>query len=127
MYLRALRGYEIAIEPQNIPSYRPAINTIWGLGALLWSQGHLADARKYYQRAYTDLKELLRPSHKDVQSLQNTLLDQSPAIEGESMLTVGAEMPTPTPTPAPTQARTSRRREVLKRVLGIRSKYKTYS
>ncbi|KAK2599959.1 hypothetical protein QQS21_005343 [Conoideocrella luteorostrata] len=51
-YLRALRGYEKVIGTQNVTRYRPAINTTWGLGSLLWSQGHLVEARGNYQRAY---------------------------------------------------------------------------
>ncbi|OAQ58796.1 kinesin light chain [Pochonia chlamydosporia 170] len=103
MYLRALRGYKKVIEPQNITRYRPAINTRWGLGSLLWTHGQLVEARTYYQRAYSDLKGLLGSSHKDVQSLQNTLLDLNRAIEAGS---VGGDRPTPTPT----QSRKNRRR-----------------
>ncbi|KAH0594590.1 hypothetical protein MHUMG1_07424 [Metarhizium humberi] len=112
MFLRALRGYEKVIEPQNITRYRPAINTMWGLGSLLWSQGQLVEARTSYQCAYSDLKGLLGSSHEDVQSLQNTLLDLNRTIEAGS---VDGDWPTP-------QSRKNSCREVLKKVLGIRSK-----
>ncbi|KAH6658642.1 hypothetical protein BKA67DRAFT_591492 [Truncatella angustata] len=75
MYLRALRGYEKAIGPQHIARYRPAINTLWGFGALLWRQGRPVEARTYYQRAYDNLKALLGSQHHDVQSLHEVLAD----------------------------------------------------
>jgi tetratricopeptide (TPR) repeat protein len=34
MYERALRGYEKAIGADNITTYIPALNTLWGLGSL---------------------------------------------------------------------------------------------
>ncbi|OWT42553.1 tetratricopeptide repeat domain protein [Pochonia chlamydosporia 170] len=120
MYLRALRGYEKIIEPQNITRYRPAINTTWGLGSLLRTQGQLVEARAYYQRAYSNLKGLLGSSHKDVQFLQSTLLDLNRTIEVAS---VDGDRPTPTPT----QSRKNSRREALKKVLGIRSKWPSHS
>ncbi|KAK2612718.1 hypothetical protein QQS21_001335 [Conoideocrella luteorostrata] len=84
MFLRALRGYEKFTGPQNIARYRPAINTMRALGSLSRGQGHLVEARRYYQSASSDLEGLLGPSHKDVQSLQNILLDLNRAIEARS-------------------------------------------
>ncbi|KAH8645433.1 hypothetical protein BX600DRAFT_490824 [Xylariales sp. PMI_506] len=98
MCLRALRGYEKAYGPDHtstldtvnnlgtlyadqgksqqaeemclraLRGYRPAINSTWGLGTSLRKQGKLAEARRYYQ-------PLLGPSHGDVQTLENLLLD----------------------------------------------------
>ncbi|CAH0028564.1 unnamed protein product [Clonostachys rhizophaga] len=57
MYLRALRGYEKAIGPQDIARYRPAINTMWGLGAFLWRQDKPVEAGEYYHRAHSNLEK----------------------------------------------------------------------
>ncbi|KAK2600175.1 hypothetical protein QQS21_005120 [Conoideocrella luteorostrata] len=110
LLLRALQGYEQAIGPQGISRYQPAINTRLNLGALLWDQGHILEARRYYQRAYIDLKELLGLSHKDVQSVQSALLNLSSAIEHESASADANGL-----MPASSQGRKNRRREVLKK------------
>ena len=34
MYERALQGYEKALGADNITTYIPALNTLWGLGSL---------------------------------------------------------------------------------------------
>ncbi|KAH6646122.1 kinesin light chain [Truncatella angustata] len=83
MYLRALRGYEKAVGPQHIARYRPAINTLWGFGALLWKQGRPVEARTYYQRAYDNLTALLGSQHHDVQSLHKVLVDLNQNIYGK--------------------------------------------
>ncbi|KAI0107085.1 hypothetical protein GGR51DRAFT_517343 [Nemania sp. FL0031] len=75
MYIRALRGYEKVVGPQNITSYRPAITTSWNLGLLLSAQGKPNEAGILLRRAYVNLKALLGPLHKDVQSLQNDIQD----------------------------------------------------
>ncbi|KAK2593516.1 hypothetical protein QQS21_008782 [Conoideocrella luteorostrata] len=69
MYLRALQGYEKTIGIQNISRYQPAISITWALGTLFRKQGRSVEARRYYHRAYNDLKELSGPSHQDVQWL----------------------------------------------------------
>ncbi|KAI3319829.1 hypothetical protein HD806DRAFT_538796 [Xylariaceae sp. AK1471] len=86
MYLRALRGYEKAIGPQDIIRYRPAINTVQNFGALLSAQGKLGEAKTWFKQAHDSLKALLGPSHRDVQSLRNTLLNLNKTLQDESVL-----------------------------------------
>ncbi|KAK9423613.1 putative Tetratricopeptide repeat domain protein [Seiridium unicorne] len=74
MYRRALGGYEKVLGAQVVASYRPAIHTMWGLGALMLDLGKPVEARTYHQRAYDNLQALLGPLHKSVQSLRNILL-----------------------------------------------------
>jgi hypothetical protein len=42
MYERALRGYEKSLGADNITTYVPALNTMWGLGALFERQADFA-------------------------------------------------------------------------------------
>ena len=86
MYMRALQGYKKAISPQNIISYRPAINTSLNLGFLLSAQGKQNEAESLIRQAYINLRALLGPSHKDVQSAQNALQKMNQPQQSKSML-----------------------------------------
>lgn len=44
MYLRALRGFEKVMEPQNFRKCRPVINSMLGLGFFLLNQGEIVAA-----------------------------------------------------------------------------------
>jgi hypothetical protein len=44
MYERALRGYEKALGTDNIMTYIPTLNMVWGLGSLLERQADFAKA-----------------------------------------------------------------------------------
>ncbi|OXV05561.1 hypothetical protein Egran_06671, partial [Elaphomyces granulatus] len=46
MYQRALQGYEEALGLENVARYQPALNTIWNLGNLFATQGHLDEANE---------------------------------------------------------------------------------
>jgi tetratricopeptide (TPR) repeat protein len=52
MYERALRGYEAALGADNIMTYIPALNTLWGLGSLFKRQDDYAKARIMYSKAH---------------------------------------------------------------------------
>ncbi|KAI0401063.1 hypothetical protein F4802DRAFT_609620 [Xylaria palmicola] len=81
MYLRALRGYEKAIGPRDITRYRPAIRTLWRFGALLSAQGKPAEAITLLNQAHDSLAALLGPSHRDVQSLRDTLFNFNNSLQ----------------------------------------------
>jgi hypothetical protein len=51
MYEQALRGYEAALGADNIMTYIPALNTLWGLGSLFKRQADYAKARIIYSKA----------------------------------------------------------------------------
>jgi hypothetical protein len=52
MYEQALRGYEAALGPDNIMTYIPALNTLWGLGSLFKHQADYTKARIIYSNAH---------------------------------------------------------------------------
>ncbi|KAH9205396.1 hypothetical protein DL95DRAFT_239676, partial [Leptodontidium sp. 2 PMI_412] len=51
MYQRALQGYEKALGADNIITYIPALNAIWGLGSLFELQANITEARTMYSKA----------------------------------------------------------------------------
>ena len=67
MYQRALQGKEKALGLENIARYRPALNTMWNLGHLFETQGHLDKAKEMYSRAHTGFQVLLGPSSNECQ------------------------------------------------------------
>ncbi|KAL5313183.1 hypothetical protein ACEPPN_018916 [Leptodophora sp. 'Broadleaf-Isolate-01'] len=56
MYIRALQGYEDALGPQLVPSYLPALNTIFAFGDLLSQTGQNDMAKGLYARAFFGYK-----------------------------------------------------------------------
>jgi hypothetical protein len=59
MYERALCGYEKALGEENTTIYIPALNTMWGLGALHESQDDIPKARIMYLKAFAGMRKLL--------------------------------------------------------------------
>jgi tetratricopeptide (TPR) repeat protein len=51
MYLRALQGYEKALNLERASTYAPSLNTVNNLGLLYADLGRLDEAEKTYQRA----------------------------------------------------------------------------
>lgn len=73
LYLRALNGYESAAGPNKAETRLPALRTLRMLGHLRLEQNRLGEGRLYHQRAHDGLEHLLGPSHPAVQSARQTL------------------------------------------------------
>jgi tetratricopeptide (TPR) repeat protein len=73
MYERALRGYEKAIGTNNVLSYIPALNTMWGLGSLAEHQSDLVNAEIMYSKALIGYEKVVGPGHPGSQRLQESL------------------------------------------------------
>lgn len=95
MYERALRGYETALGIDNITTYIPALNTLWGLGSLFKCQADFTNARVMYLKALAGYEKVVGPKHLKCQSLQEILQDLETIIEGEAMK--GREEPATNP------------------------------
>jgi hypothetical protein len=59
MYERARCGYEKALGEENTTTYIPALNTMWGLGALCESQDDIPKVRIMYLKALLGIRKLL--------------------------------------------------------------------
>jgi len=70
---RALRGYKKALGTDNIITYIPALNTLWGLGSLFERQADFAKARIMYLKALAGYKQVIGPDHPTCQSLREIL------------------------------------------------------
>jgi hypothetical protein len=73
MYQRALQGYEKAIGADNITTYIPALNTVWGLGSLLERQADFVKARTTYSKALAGYEKVVGPDHPRCQCLREIL------------------------------------------------------
>ncbi|KAL5372454.1 hypothetical protein DPSP01_013476 [Paraphaeosphaeria sporulosa] len=73
MYSRALQGYEEALGPQLLPSYLPALNTMFHFGDLLSQIGRENMAKIMYTRALAGYTTVQGPSSKWCQPLQDRL------------------------------------------------------
>ena len=73
MYQRALQGYEKVLGLENAARYRPALNTIWGLGNLFEAQRHLDKAKEMYSKARTGFQVLLGPSSNECQRIERRI------------------------------------------------------
>lgn len=113
MLQQALQGHERVLGSQNIGTKEPAIITVWTMGFLADTRGQLLEARTYYQRAYHDLRNLFGPSHRDVVWMKNVLLDLETRIAGQFLGAADVAVPTPV------EARKGKRRNALRRLLGL--------
>jgi tetratricopeptide (TPR) repeat protein len=73
MFERALQGYETAIGADNITTFIPALNTLWGLGSLFEHQADCAKARIIYSKALAGYEKVVGPDHPRCQSLREIL------------------------------------------------------
>ena len=73
MYIRALQGYEHALGPQLIPSYLPALNTMFVFGDLLSKTGRKDTAKGMYARALSGYTIVQGPSSKWCKQLEDRL------------------------------------------------------
>jgi hypothetical protein len=73
MYQRALRGYEKAIGTNNMPTYIPALHTIWNLGSLFERQADLAKAGVMYTKALAGYEQVVGPNHPTSRSWRDHL------------------------------------------------------
>jgi hypothetical protein len=73
-----LQGYEKALGLENVARYQPALNTMWGLGDLFATQGHLDEAKEMYSRAYTGFRAVLGPSSNKCQYLERRIASLDP-------------------------------------------------
>jgi hypothetical protein len=86
MYMRALQGYEKALGPDNITTYTPALNTLWGLGSLLTRQADFGQARIMYSKALAGYEKVVGPDHPKCQSLRENLQDLDAEIHNSQEL-----------------------------------------
>ena len=112
IYLDAMTRYKKAIPAASFDTHHLVINTRKTLGDLSKHQGRLEDARGYYESAYSGLEQSDGASPKDIRSLHQIMVDLN---------TTSSTPSSSTHTAVPTQASKSRRRDALKKVLGIRS------
>ncbi|CZR53592.1 related to calcium-independent phospholipase A2 [Phialocephala subalpina] len=70
MYERALQGYEKALGTNNITTYIPALNTVWGLGSLYERQADFAKARIMYSKALAGYEKVVGLDHPECQRLR---------------------------------------------------------
>lgn len=73
MYQQALQGYEKALGPESVMTYVPALNSLWGLGALFHYIGNFAKARGMYSKALVGYKKVVGHNHRKCQRLQEML------------------------------------------------------
>ncbi|KAH9203165.1 hypothetical protein DL95DRAFT_255345, partial [Leptodontidium sp. 2 PMI_412] len=73
MYQRALQGYEKAIGPDNIITYIPALNTIWGFGYLFELQADITKARTMFAKALCGFEQVFGPEHAKSKTLRDKL------------------------------------------------------
>ncbi|PVH92564.1 hypothetical protein DM02DRAFT_635247 [Periconia macrospinosa] len=75
MYQRALQGYEKAIKPENLSTYVPALNTMWGFASLCDRQHQVEDARAWYSKALLGYEIVVGTGHPNCQRLRSSLAD----------------------------------------------------
>ncbi|PSN58894.1 hypothetical protein BS50DRAFT_317609 [Corynespora cassiicola Philippines] len=73
MYNRALRRYQEAIKPEHLPTYLPALNTMWGLAALFDRQHQIEDAKLWYSKTLTGYENVKGKDHSTCETLRNNL------------------------------------------------------
>jgi hypothetical protein len=73
MFERALRGYEKALGANNITTYIPVLNTLWGLGSLFERQADFTKARIMYSKALAGYEKVVGANYPRCQSLREIL------------------------------------------------------
>jgi tetratricopeptide (TPR) repeat protein len=73
MLKRALEGYEEAVGSERVSTYVPALKTMWALGSLSVSQGHVDEARAWYSKALLGYEKVFGVDFFKCQSLRNNL------------------------------------------------------
>ncbi|KAF2261311.1 hypothetical protein CC78DRAFT_583855 [Lojkania enalia] len=91
MYRRALQGYEKAIKPENVPTYLPALTTMWGFASLCDCQHRVEDARAWYSKALSGYENVVGTDHPKCEMLRSRLAALSIVMRGESCLREGDE------------------------------------
>ena len=92
MYQRALQGYEKALSADNVTTYIPALNTIWGLGSLFERQADLAKARIMYSKALVGYEKVGGPDHPRSRSLRDNLRALDTVTENKALIDVREPM-----------------------------------
>lgn len=111
MYLHTLAGCKKAIPAESLDTDRLVIYTKRYLGELSKHEGRLQDAHDYLKSAYRGLQQTLGESNQEVQSVYQILVELNDTIPTTS---------SPSNTIVASQASEIRRRDTLKKVLGIR-------
>ena len=88
MYQQALQGYEKAIGPDNIITYVPALNIIWGFGSLLEQQADVAQARTMYAKAFCGYEQIFGPEHARSKTLRNKLCALDAGVKNEALIEI---------------------------------------
>ena len=120
MYERALRGYEKATKPENLPTYIPALNTMWGFASLRNRQHRVEEARARYSKALLGYESVMGTDHPNCHSLRSSLAaldarqDESSSSQAESSVQRTSKAP-PASTEAEEAKVASKRHRLLKR------------
>ncbi|KAL5325009.1 hypothetical protein ACEPPN_006131 [Leptodophora sp. 'Broadleaf-Isolate-01'] len=123
MYQRALQGYEKALGADNIITYIPALNAIWGLGSLFELQANITEARTMYSKALIGYEKVVGPDHPRSQSLRDKLHALDTVMENRALVEVEDSVNNPQGGPSHLGAEetTSRsKRNKLFRKLGLK-------
>jgi hypothetical protein len=73
MYMRALHGYEEVLDSNTVSRYRPALNTLWGLGKIFAAKGEKSKARVMYTRSLNGFQALLGSSCDEYRRLTRNI------------------------------------------------------
>jgi hypothetical protein len=88
MYQRALQDYEKAIGPDNIITYVPALNTIWGFGSVFESQDDLAKARTMFSKALRGHEQVFGPDHAKSEILRKILCALDAVMKSDVLIDI---------------------------------------
>ncbi|KAH9204385.1 hypothetical protein DL95DRAFT_471532 [Leptodontidium sp. 2 PMI_412] len=124
MYQRALQGYEKAIGLDNIITYIPALNTIWGLGYLFALQADITKARTMFAKALCGYEQVFGPEHAKSKTLRDKLYVLDAMVENVAPVEIeehAENVPTGS-APGINKPPLTSKRHKLFRKLGLRSR-----
>jgi hypothetical protein len=125
MYQRALQGYEKAISPDNIITYVPALNTMWGFGCLFEVQADLTKTRTMYTKALGGYEQVFGPEHAKSKILRDKLYVLDTVFENKASVEVQehvGDLPTGLSHPSIKYPPSTSKRHKLFQKLGLRSR-----
>jgi len=125
MYQRALQGYEKAIGPDNIITYVPALNTIWGFGSLFEHQADVVQARNMYAKALCGYEQVFGLEHVKSMTLRNKLCALDAVLENKGSVKIEEHadvLATGSSRPGISKPPSISKRQKLFRKLGLRSR-----
>ncbi|KAJ4982817.1 glycosyl hydrolase family 20 [Stagonosporopsis vannaccii] len=73
VFLRALQGYNKAVGLDGISTYIPSLNTLWALGLVHDSLGHIDQARAWYSKVLLFNGKVFGEDHARCQLVRDDL------------------------------------------------------